>query len=144
MQRAKITEAHSVLDSFKVVLRGGRWTHAHSGRAYDAVAAQANLSTSKEFCRLYQLPVMQSFATQRYGDNLASTLAGVWAHKMTHLFTYWQDSLGAEVKPYPDQSVVAYVEDPAVPQLLQELPAGSQAAVRIEQIRQMWPALRKD
>ena len=44
------------------------------------------LSRPETFCKLYQLPSMQSYATQRYGDNLSTQLASFWAAKMTFLY----------------------------------------------------------
>ena len=142
-QRAKIVESQSAVDRFKVIVRGGRWTHTHSGRAYDAVAAQANTQQAKLFCQRYELPVMQSFATARYGDSLSTQLASMWARKMETLCQFWVEEMRSASVEFPGRALVPYEEEEGIAELERSLPETAHARQRIQQIRALWPSLTR-
>lgn len=81
-------------DHFYVTVRGGCWTKAHTGKAYDSFSGQARGGTPREFCALYGMRTMASFATSKYGEVASSTMAHEWCRKMEHFFAVWmgQDS----------------------------------------------------
>ena len=124
-------ESHPGVESFKVIVRGGKWTHSNMGRAYDAVAAKSNSQKAREFCSLFQLPQMQSFATRRYGDNLSTQLAGQWASKMTFLFNHWINELQQQPVGFPDASVLVYEEEQGLAEILGQLRSCGQTDIRL-------------
>ena len=125
-------------------MRGGQWTHAHVGRAYDSLAAKASSQQARDFCKLYQMPSMQSYATARYGDNLCTQLASLWAAKMTFLYEYWCEQLGARPLPFPSAETLHFTEPEGIAAVIANLPPGAHATERFQQTRDLWPSLRKD
>ena len=53
---------------FKVVTHGGAYDFATRGCRVDCFSVEANGATSKDFCKLVQLPVCSRFTINSYGE----------------------------------------------------------------------------
>ena len=104
---------------FYIELRGGRWTDAHRGVAYDCVRAKAATATVEDWCRLFSLPVSGSFAIGRYGRCHASRLAACWKHRMQFFYDMWREC-GEDNFCFTPANLALYVEPPEVDTLLAE------------------------
>ena len=62
--RREELDAHGVVrdDPFIFVLRGGMWTHAHHGVAYDSYRAHARPGRPTTFCVVHGLPKSATFS----------------------------------------------------------------------------------
>lgn len=76
-------------DLFTWNLRGGSWTAAHLGVAYDSYRAFARGGSAKQFCRLHRLKKSATFAIARYGERKCLLLVRLWIHRMQFLFQIW-------------------------------------------------------
>ena len=74
-----------VLEHFSSTLRGGAWTHAHTGLAVDSVRAAAISRRAKDFCLAHGLQQSGTFSLRLYGEEVCSALASLWVTRMYFL-----------------------------------------------------------
>ena len=68
---------------FRVTLRGGKWTAAVHGLAFDCYAAYVvKNSDAERFLHLYSLTQSGSWSIRAYSDDGAFTLAKAWVHRL--------------------------------------------------------------
>ena len=104
---------------FYIELRGGRWTDAHRGVAYDVVRGKAATATVEHWCRLFSLRFSASFAIARYGMSSASRLAACWKHRMQFFYDMWLEC-GEDNHCFTLANLALYVEPPEVATLIAE------------------------
>ena len=92
-RRAEWAEAHAAEgEHFAVILRGGKWTARHRGRAFDVIAGEARTALAATWCGLYQLQKSVRFSIALYGEEAATHLATEWVRRMGLYFARWWES----------------------------------------------------
>lgn len=137
--RARIAagSAFEEADPFNYTLRGGRWTQANMGIAFDSFRARAESPCARRFCSLFCLCGTVTFSIRRYGEDACIALCRLWASKMTYLFRQWEASGHSESYEFDDHVVRAFVSPPDVCALAET--ASQELAQRIRAIEALRP-----
>jgi hypothetical protein len=78
--------------AFTYTLRGGTWTHAHRGVAYDSFRALAANGQPQRFCANFGLAKTATFSIAKFGEEHCQALCKAWAHRMHFLYAVWVES----------------------------------------------------
>jgi hypothetical protein len=73
----------------RIVLRGGKWTLAAKGVAYDSVRAEVYTVLGLRWCALFDVNKTASYYISTYGEAVAHRLAALWRHKVQWLLNIW-------------------------------------------------------
>ena len=74
---------------FSWQLRGGAWTAAHHGVAFDSVRAFTCTTIANKMMKHYHLAMTGTFAVAKYTDELARELAKCWIDKHAFMLEQW-------------------------------------------------------
>lgn len=76
-------------EHFTFTVRGGRWTLAHLGVAYDSFRAHAARAEAKDWCALYSLQKSATYSIALYGEEICMGLCKAWIHRMAFFYEMW-------------------------------------------------------
>ena len=107
-------DATEVAD-FKVQLRGGQWTAAHVGEAYDSFRSFAMKGDASRLCALFGMTATATFSIKLYTEAGAERLAQLWCHRLQWYLDVWMAHGRAEDFRFDDALVASYDEPPAGP-----------------------------
>ena len=126
---------------YKWVLRGGKWTGAKKGVAFDCYAPSALCDTeASDLVDHYpSLNMSASFSIQMYGDAAALSLARAWIHRHFYFLGVWMAAHCSYPFAFTDAHVNAYVEPAELSHLAAHAAPGSKLAKRIGTIRAVRP-----
>lgn len=137
-KRLELSLGEADVHEFTWQLRGGKWTMANKGVAYDAVMASAEKGVAERMCLNYQMTKSASFSTTAYGDDVSVKLAKFWCRKLNHMLEKWVEHGVAE--GFVLREVLGdYVEPPEAAEIIATGHKG--AAKRVAQIRSVVPQL---
>ena len=101
---AALTEARAMLldedmsvERFSYTLRGGAWTHAHTGMPYDSFRSFGATVDGRQFLEQHRLPQSATFSVARYGEFACGVLCRFWCARMAFLM-----GLAIDRKGHPD------------------------------------------
>jgi len=137
-RRAELT--HNMPDEpepFTYTLRGGLWTHAHAGVAYDSFRALASVGRPQLFCANYNFAKSATFSIRKFGEDLCIALCKAWTHRMKFMYTLWVESGALPTYRFDATSLNRFVPLPEV----QALGDGASAAFkeRLEGVNMLRP-----
>ena len=75
---------------FKVQLRGGQWTAAHTGMAYDSFRGFAMRGEASQICARFNMQSTATFAIRSFSEEGAQCLANLWCHRMQWYLDLWR------------------------------------------------------
>jgi len=113
-------------EAFRWVIRGGEWTARRRGVAYDSIRGQPCGKRPAQWATSYGLQTTATFATSKYGEDMAMKLAICWCHKMDRLFELFQAGGEDPAFVYSLAGLAVYREPPEAA----ELDAGPSAVSR--------------
>lgn len=120
-------------------LRGGAWTGAHKGIAFDCYAAYVvKGSRAEEFVQCYgSLQRSASWSIRLYGEEQCLVMAKAWIHRMYHFFILWLEGHADETMKFSASDVDSYRE----PTVFAELATSADEVLqkRVRQIRSIVP-----
>ena len=88
--RAALAELGDAVGSdVRIVLRGGKWTMAAKGVAYDSVRAEVYTTLGLRWAAHFDVNKTASFYISTYGEAVAHRLAALWKHKVQWLINIW-------------------------------------------------------
>ena len=76
-------------EAFGYNLRGGAWTHAHHGVAYDSFRASPLGAAVAAFCGRHGLPKSATFSIRKYGEEACTQLCKLWVHRLSFWHGVW-------------------------------------------------------
>jgi hypothetical protein len=126
---------------YRWVLRGGKWTGAMKGVAFDCYAPSALHNTAAyDFVDQYpSLKLSASFSIALYGDAAALTFARAWIHRHFFFLAIWMAADCSPAHVFTDADVDSYVEPADLIALATHAVHGSKTAKRLETIRAIRP-----
>jgi hypothetical protein len=126
---------------YRWVLRGGKWTGAKKGVAFDCYKPFAlNDTAASDFVDLYpSLKLSASFSIALYGDGAALTLARSWIHRHFFFLAIWMAADCSPAYVFTDADVDAYIEPADLVALASLAVMGSKLAMRVQTIRDIRP-----
>jgi hypothetical protein len=134
-------EAVAREEGFQYTLRGGKWTQANMGVAYDCYMASAKPGLPTDFCSKYGMCRSASFAIRKYTEDACLVMVRAWMHRMSYFYRLWVENGCTAVYKFAGSDIEAYkCEEPAQ---LAELEGNCVVSVRcrIEQLRRLAPRL---
>ena len=105
-------------EAFNYVLRGGAWTAAHAGVAYDSYRAQAAGREAAHFCQQWALPKSATFSIRKFGEESCLQLCRYWCHRLAFWHQLWCAAGGEEAFAFQAEDVRFYEEPPEAAILL--------------------------
>lgn len=138
-RREEVRNPSSVRQHFGWSVRGGAWTAAHRGVAFDSYRAAALTRESKAWATEWGLPTTATFALSRYGDEAAAILAQFWVEKMDFLWTVCKPT--ATGFGFRAADLAAFEEPAAAVELLAT--AQGHTLRRLQEVRAMAPVVPK-
>ena len=123
---------------FETVIRGGAWTHAAKGMAYDCIMARSSSEVGSEFVKKYGLQKTVSFSYAKYGEQASNLLALHWTHKMQYLFNIYRDS-DQHGYVFSDTDVDGHVPERTFAEFIEGVPLESPILQRVHQIKAIRP-----
>ena len=135
-RRAILLADAPVASNFYVTARGGLWTAARHGVAYDCFGAYARGGPATDWCTQFGLNKSASFSIHRYGEEGAELLAKAWVHKFEWLYAVCGDSVPGD-NVYPQEVRDAYGEP--LPLTLFWAVASIDFRTRVDWLRAQWP-----
>jgi hypothetical protein len=76
-------------ENFRTCILGGPWVKAHTGMVAHGVKAAASGALANQWCQLYGMPSMATFAIKKYTLPVATNLALGWCRRLQFLFDIW-------------------------------------------------------
>ena len=98
----------AVPEAFNYVLRGGAWTHAHVGVAFDSVRARAVGVEANKFCQQWALPKSATFSIRKFGEEACLQLSKFWCHRLSFLHGIWFASGPDDAFSFKEDDVMPY------------------------------------
>ena len=86
LRREEIDRADDGVQHFALGVRGGAWTAAHKGVAFDSYRAEAKTREAKAWTATWSFAASATFSLARFGHEDALTLCEFWVDKMKYLF----------------------------------------------------------
>lgn len=124
-------------EHFACRVRGGLWTAAHRGLAYDSIRGQAVTDTGKAFLKGCGLPQSATFSINAYGEHGASVLARYWVARCHFLLGLSERSSCAPGERYDEVALASFAEPDEFRALAED--AGGALAKRVAELRGMQP-----
>ena len=126
-RRAELDREEGIHDgSFSYTLRGGGWTKAHLGVAFDSLPAFTAAGRPRLFCAKFSLGQTSIFSISKYGEDLCISLCKAWVHRMCFLYRLWVDDGASSEYRFREEDLVRFAPVPEV----QVLAHGASAAFR--------------
>jgi hypothetical protein len=122
----------------RVVLRGGHWTFAVHGVAFNEVRAEVHTGIGKRFMRLYSMCMSATFSIAKYGNEAAQQLALSWTHRIQYFIDAWV-ACGMRPQAFGPDVLVDYAETANATALYERGSAASR--VRMRKIRKIRPRM---
>ena len=117
-------------------IRGGAWTAAHRGAAYDSFRSQAVTDRGKDFLRRHGLHQSATFSLASYGEGASSVMARYWVARMAFLFSLEEASVPGKLV-FTDAAVGLFHEPVEFVELATE--ATGPLLARVGQLRTIRP-----
>ena len=127
-------------ESCRLVVRGGGDTQLRFGVPYDYLRAEVHDEAPCRLCTHFKLQSSVSYKYSLYGDEVCTTLATAWMHKMQHFFNIWK-SAGFDVA-FKFSAGDLECELPESFKTLVESQPPKSVAQRIQQIVRLKPAAK--
>lgn len=115
------------VQDFKVTLRGGNWTSAHTGKAFNEFRGGAVGGEAGSFCARYRLVKTTTCAINLYTEEGARALCALWCHRMQWYLDLWRASGREDAFIFAEDDLLEYVEPEA------SAPAGQKEAAAFAQ-----------
>lgn len=123
MRRQELAEACAMEpDPFFWNLRGGHWTAANRGVAYDSYRACARTGSPARFCELHRLPRSATFSIARYSEAACLSLVQLWIHRMTFLYECWFETGSDAPLSFSPERIARYQVPPELEAQLAAFP----------------------
>jgi hypothetical protein len=88
-KRAELAPPDVAEENFSYSLRGGQWTAAKKGVAFDCFLGSAKGHASVAFCEQFAMHRSGSFSIALYGEHEGLLLVKAWVHRMEFLMQVW-------------------------------------------------------
>ena len=124
---------------FHTQIRGGAWTRANKGVAYDSIRGHAITEVARHWARQYGLGISFSCSYKKFAEGTANALALAWCHRMQFFFNISKESSNLSYR-YTEQDYLSYAPDPDFVAFVDALPLDSPVWERVSQIRSKKPS----
>jgi hypothetical protein len=123
---------------FYVHIRGGKWTKENKGVVADGVAAYARKGCATDWCQVYKFPRQVSFMYNKFGRDVANSLAREYVRRAQFFFVQWYSGVD-DMLVYQPHHLAAYEEGLEWLEFIASLDAHGVAFKRALEIRALVP-----
>ena len=127
-------------NAFTTEIRGGGWTTANRGKAFDCIVAKAKPGLATSFCARYQLNKMASFSFSLYGEAIAGAMALEWCRRMQWFFDIACSA--GEGYVFTPSDKAAYTPSKEWLAVYEDLPMQGRAWDRAQALCSLFPVLK--
>jgi hypothetical protein len=114
-RRAELDREEGIHDgSFSYTLRGGSWTKAHLGVAFDSFRGFTAAGRPRVFCAKFGLGQTSTFSISKYGEDLCISLCKAWVHRMFFLYRLWLDDGASSEYRFREEDLARFAPVPEV------------------------------
>ena len=139
LRREEIDRADDGVQHFALGVRGGAWTAAHKGVAFDSYRAEAKTREAKAWTATWSFAASATFSLARFGHEDALTLCEFWVDKMKYLFALSRE--GGPEFVFDDVLLDSFPEPLAARELRAR--AAGHTARRLEELTDLRPVRAK-
>lgn len=140
-KRAETAGLDAPASDFRICIRGGKWTAANVGVAFDSVRGQASGAEPARFCRLFKLAKTATFSYKLYGDRVAEGLAQFWCERLQHFYTIFLSSGEGDAFTFCAEDIAAApTSTVGLDDALEQHPASHPGAHRRSEIAALAPS----